>query len=76
MKIYADRFPVALRQFLTDLLVVVWVYAAIRFAMWLYDLVEKLAVPGRKLEGPAAASPTTWPRPAARWAGCRWSATS
>ena len=51
VKIYADRFPVALRQFLTDLLVVVWVYAAIRFAMWLYDLVEKLAVPGRKLEG-------------------------
>ncbi|MEH0845896.1 hypothetical protein V6U81_26290 [Micromonospora sp. CPCC 205711] len=51
MKIYADRFPVALRQLLTDLLVVVWVYAAIRFARWLYDLVEKLAVPGRKLEG-------------------------
>ncbi|MEV0940338.1 hypothetical protein [Micromonospora wenchangensis] len=51
MKIYADRFPVALRQFLTDLLVVAWVYAAVRFALWLYDLVEKLAVPGRKLEG-------------------------
>ncbi|MFR9778924.1 hypothetical protein ACL02O_23090 [Micromonospora sp. MS34] len=51
MKIYADRFPVALRQLLTDLLVVVWVYAAIRFALWLHDLVEKLAVPGRKLEG-------------------------
>ncbi|MGK5441713.1 hypothetical protein ACSNN7_07785 [Micromonospora sp. URMC 105] len=51
MKIYADRFPVALRQLLTDLLVVVWVYAAIRFAQWVYDLVQKLAVPGRKLEG-------------------------
>ncbi|MEH0824445.1 MULTISPECIES: hypothetical protein [Micromonospora] len=51
MKIYADRFPTAVRQFLTDLLVVVWVYAAIRFAMWLHDLVEKLAVPGQKLEG-------------------------
>lgn len=51
VKIYADRFPVALRQLLTDLLVVVWVYAAIRFAQWVYDLVQKLAVPGRKLEG-------------------------
>ncbi|WP_130339001.1 hypothetical protein [Micromonospora kangleipakensis] len=51
MKIYADRFPTALRQLLTDLLVVVWVYAAIRFALWLHDLVQKLAVPGQKLEG-------------------------
>ncbi|MFE9652532.1 hypothetical protein [Micromonospora sp. NPDC006431] len=51
MKIYADRFPTALRQLLTDLLVVVWVYAAIRFALWLHDLIEKLAVPGQKLEG-------------------------
>lgn len=54
VKIYADRFPTALRQLLTDLLVVVWVYASIRFALWLYDLVEKLAVPGRKLEGAGA----------------------
>ncbi|SCE97325.1 hypothetical protein GA0074696_1981 [Micromonospora purpureochromogenes] len=51
VKIYADRFPVALRQLLTDLLVVVWVYAAIRFALWVHDLVQKLAVPGQKLEG-------------------------
>ncbi|WP_280838083.1 hypothetical protein [Micromonospora sp. A200] len=51
MKIYADRFPVALRQLLTDLLVVLWVYAAIRFALWVHDLVQKLAVPGQKLEG-------------------------
>ncbi|MEU2616030.1 hypothetical protein ABZ570_31330 [Micromonospora sp. NPDC007271] len=51
MKIYADRFPTALRQLLTDLLVAVWVYAAIRFALWLHDLIEKLAVPGQKLEG-------------------------
>ncbi|GIJ25699.1 hypothetical protein Vqi01_08610 [Micromonospora qiuiae] len=36
---------------LTDLLVVVWVYAAIRSALWLHDLVQKLAVPGEKLEG-------------------------
>ncbi|TDC29906.1 hypothetical protein [Micromonospora sp. KC213] len=51
MKIYADRYPVFLRQLLTDLLVVVWVYAAIRFARWLHDLVQQLAVPGEKLEG-------------------------
>ncbi|MFC7545358.1 hypothetical protein [Plantactinospora sp. GCM10030261] len=51
MKIYADRFPIAVRQLLTDLLVVAWVYASIRFAMWLHDLIEKLAVPGQKLEG-------------------------
>lgn len=51
VKIYADRYPTILRQLLTDLLVVAWVYASIRFAFWLYDLVEKLAVPGQKLEG-------------------------
>lgn len=51
MKIYADRAPAAARQLITDLLVVAWVYAAIRAAMWLHDLVQKLAVPGQKLEG-------------------------
>ncbi|HEX7746820.1 MAG TPA: hypothetical protein VF462_16365 [Micromonosporaceae bacterium] len=50
MKIYADRFPAAVRQILTDLLVIAWVYLWIRVAMWLYDLVQKLAVPGQKLE--------------------------
>ncbi|TDC72269.1 hypothetical protein E1193_28145 [Micromonospora sp. KC606] len=54
MKIYADRYPVFLRQLLTDLLVVVWVFAAIRFARWLHDLVRQLAVPGEKLEGAGA----------------------
>ncbi|MFK3983952.1 hypothetical protein ACI2K4_26740 [Micromonospora sp. NPDC050397] len=51
MRIYADRFPRAARQVLTDLLVVAWVYLSIRFSMWLHDLIEKLAVPGQKLEG-------------------------
>jgi hypothetical protein len=51
VKIYADRFPTAARQLLTDLLVVVWVYLSIRGAMWLHDLVQKLAIPGQKLEG-------------------------
>ncbi|MFG1776953.1 hypothetical protein ACGFIR_29910 [Micromonospora sp. NPDC049051] len=51
MKIYADRFPTAVRQLITDLLVVAWVYGAIRGALWLHDLVQKLAVPGQKLEG-------------------------
>lgn len=51
MKLYADRVPVALRQLITDLLVVVWVYLWIRVALWIHDLVLKLAVPGQKLEG-------------------------
>ncbi|GAB3985912.1 hypothetical protein V1634_29425 [Plantactinospora veratri] len=51
MRIYADRFPNAARQLLTDLLVVAWIYLWIRAAMWLHDLVQKLAVPGQKLEG-------------------------
>jgi hypothetical protein len=51
VKIYADRFPTAARQLLTDLIVVAWVYLSIRAAMWLHDLVQKLAVPGQKLEG-------------------------
>ncbi|WBB79702.1 hypothetical protein O7606_26810 [Micromonospora sp. WMMD882] len=50
MKIYADRFPTAARQILTDLLVVAWVWLAVRGALWLHDLVQKLAVPGQKLE--------------------------
>lgn len=50
MKIYADRFPTAVRQLVTDLLVIAWVYVWIRVAMWLHDLVQKLAVPGQKLE--------------------------
>ncbi|MEQ4303635.1 hypothetical protein ABNF97_20020 [Plantactinospora sp. B6F1] len=51
MRVYADRFPTAARQLLTDLLVVAWIYLWIRAAMWLHDLVQKLAVPGQKLEG-------------------------
>jgi hypothetical protein len=50
VKIYADRFPSAVWQLLTDLMVVAWIYAWVRVAMWLYDLVQKLAVPGQKLE--------------------------
>jgi hypothetical protein len=51
MKLYADRAPIALRQLITDALVVVWVYAWVRVGMELFDLVQKLAAPGRKLEG-------------------------
>ncbi|MBG0565626.1 hypothetical protein [Actinoplanes aureus] len=51
MKFYADRVPVALRQLITDILVVLWVYLWIRVAFWIHDMVEKLAVPGQKLEG-------------------------
>jgi hypothetical protein len=51
VKLYADTAGAALRQLLTDLLVVVWLYAWIRAALWLHDLVQQLAVPGQRLEG-------------------------
>jgi len=47
---YADRLPTAVRQVLTDVLVVVWVYAWIRAGIWINDMVEKLGVPGQKLQ--------------------------
>jgi hypothetical protein len=47
---YADRLPTAVRQLLTDLLVVFWVYAWIRAGFWINDMVEKLGVPGQKLQ--------------------------
>lgn len=50
MKFYADRVPVALRQLLTDIAVVVWVYVWIRVALWIHDTVRTLAVPGQRLE--------------------------
>ncbi|MBF9130860.1 hypothetical protein I0C86_18120 [Plantactinospora sp. S1510] len=50
MRIYADRIPTAARQLLTDLFVIAWIYLWIRAALALYDLIQKLAVPGQKLE--------------------------
>ena len=50
MKMYADRLPTAVRQLLTDLLVVFWVYAWIRAGIWINDMVQKLGVPGQKLQ--------------------------
>jgi hypothetical protein len=50
VKMYADRLPTAIRQLLTDLLVVFWVYAWIRAGIWINDMVEKLGVPGQKLQ--------------------------
>jgi hypothetical protein len=51
MRLYADRRGVMARQFVSDLLVVAWVVFWIWAAMRVYDTVEKLAVPGQKLEG-------------------------
>lgn len=48
---YADRPSTAVRQLLTDLLVVIWVYAWVRAAFATHDLVLKLGVPGQKLQG-------------------------
>jgi hypothetical protein len=47
---YADRLPVAIRQLLTDIAVVIWVYASVRAGVWLHGTVLKLGVPGQKLE--------------------------
>jgi hypothetical protein len=50
VKIYADRLPVAIRQLLTDIAVVIWVYAWIRAGLWLHATVLRLGVPGQRLE--------------------------
>jgi hypothetical protein len=49
VKLYAEKPGTALRQLITDALVLVWVYIWVRAAMGLYDTIEKLAAPGRKL---------------------------
>lgn len=51
MKLYADTPGRLSRQIVTDLLVVAWLAFWIWLAVKLYDLVEKLAVPGQKLAG-------------------------
>lgn len=50
MKLYADRPARLARQLLTDVLVVIWVYAWVRLGHWTYLLVSRLAAPGRDLE--------------------------
>ena len=50
MKLYAERLPTAIRQLLIDIVVVVWVYLWIRAGFWVHDMVQKLAVPGQKLQ--------------------------
>jgi hypothetical protein len=50
VKLYADRVPTATRQLITDLVVVVWVYLWIRAGLWVHDMVQKLGVPGEKLQ--------------------------
>jgi hypothetical protein len=50
MKLYADLPARRARQVVTDLVVVAWVYLWIRLGMRLYDLVERLAAPGRTVE--------------------------
>lgn len=50
MKVYADRRRTATGQFVSDLFVVAWVGYWIWVATEVHALVEKLAVPGQKLE--------------------------
>ncbi len=51
VKLYAEKPGTALRQLITDILVVLWVYIWVRVSKGVYDTIEKLAVPGEKLEG-------------------------
>jgi hypothetical protein len=51
VKLYAEKPGKAIRQLITDLLVVFWIYLWVRASMGVYDGIEKLAVPGKKLEG-------------------------
>jgi hypothetical protein len=50
VKIYAEKPGTALRQLIVDILVVIWVYLWVRAAMNVYETIEKLAIPGEKLE--------------------------
>jgi hypothetical protein len=50
VRFYADRLPTAIRQLITDLVVVIWVYAWIRAGLWVHEMVLKLGVPGEKLQ--------------------------
>jgi len=50
VKLYADRVPTAFRQLITDIVVVLWVYLWVRAGLWVHDMVQKLAVPGEKLQ--------------------------
>ena len=50
VKLYADRLPTAVRQLVTDIIVVIWVYLWIHAGLWVHDMVEKLGVPGQKLQ--------------------------
>lgn len=51
VKLYAEKPGTALRQLITDIMVVLWVYLWVRVSKGVYDTLEKLAVPGEKLEG-------------------------
>jgi len=51
VKLYAESPATRFRQLFTDILAVAWVYVWISVGMKFYDLVQKLAVPGQKLEG-------------------------
>jgi hypothetical protein len=51
VKFYAEKPGTALRQLITDILVVLWVYVWVRASKGVYDTLETLAVPGQKLEG-------------------------
>jgi hypothetical protein len=50
VKLYAEKPGKALRQLIVDILVVLWIYGWVRVSMGVYDTIEKLALPGKKME--------------------------
>jgi len=50
VKLYADTPVRSATQLLTDVLAIAWAYIWVSLGFKLYDLIQKLAVPGAKLE--------------------------
>jgi len=59
MRWYAEQPARATRQVLADLFVLVWSALWIWAASWVFDLVDKLGTPGRKLESGATSLATS-----------------
>jgi hypothetical protein len=50
VKLYAEAPVRRITQIVTDLLAITWAYVWVTLGMKLYDLIQKLGVPGQKLE--------------------------
>ncbi|MEJ8646320.1 hypothetical protein WKI68_43840 [Streptomyces sp. MS1.HAVA.3] len=76
MLLYAQTPARRTRQILADLIAVVLVAAAVKFALAVHDAIMLLAEPGARWRAPAKASPPPSMTPATQPRRCRLSATS